>query len=603
MSSDLSASEPTWHRVLVTLRNTRRIAGCIEHPCHVFHGLLLQGLRTDRRLTLPPWGWHPADAEPWPDELERDEIYRLAVIFSDAETAARLAGRLADQAPRNFVVESVHPPERRTLSMLQAELPSPDWTADEICLDFTTPLAWEARRGPDRWRLDARRLVRMLHHRAALFLGLPEPPEADPIPELTVRGEMASIVGGHPHASKSSPQTEVALAGLRGPIYLRGDWPALWIPLALGSELQLGSGTPSGQGCYRIRFDRQFFHPELTGQATWHRSLSAFRRREELKGKEPGPATPTEADIPALAAGLARGTLNLAPAILYEVPKKPADPSPDPQDRRLIASLPEREQFIHYGLHRVLQPVFERLLLPESIGSRAGHSREDARPLIEAALGASLTHVIGADIQDFFDHVDWAVLARQLREFLPRPDGAAVDLVEQCVQQPVRDPQGCRLVRRGGLLPGSPLSSLLANFYLHEWDLGMRARGWRFVRAVDDIRIFAASEAAAQQALADATGLLDPLGLRFNPAKVAIQDLRTTPTFRFLGLTFGAEDSGGKEHSAPFRPPAPPAARPAGARHPGPTPARAPRSLEPVARHAFLPALQPAPHRLPQPRR
>jgi hypothetical protein len=67
MSSEPGTIEPAWQRVLVTLRNTRRIAGRVEHPCHVFHALLLGAIRTDRRLTLPPWGWHPADEEPWPD--------------------------------------------------------------------------------------------------------------------------------------------------------------------------------------------------------------------------------------------------------------------------------------------------------------------------------------------------------------------------------------------------------------------------------------------------------------------------------------------------------------------------------------------------------
>jgi CRISPR-associated protein Cas1 len=553
MSSEAPPGEPSWFRVGLALRNTRRIAGPIEHPFHVIHALLRRVLRADKRQPVPPWCWHPADPEDLPATVEKDRLHRLAVLFPGLDAAERFFQGLSGTRLENFVAEGLAPPQRRSLSVLERETPPPDWTAEEICLDFATPLAWEAKPGPQRWALEPRRLARLLHHRLALFLGFPEPAEDAPAPGIRLRTECLERIGGHPHRSKSSPGTELAFAGLSGPLYLRGDWPALWAPLLYCSELQLGSNTTRGQGCYRISSARKFFDLRLALPETWQRAAGSFRRQQDQKGNPAGPRFPDPEELALLAARAVANAIELAPAKLFEVPKKePATPAGSPE-LRLLAALPEREQFIHYTLHRLLQPAWERLFFPESIGSRMGRSREDARPMIQDALEAGCTHVVEADVEDFFDHIDWAVLGARLREHLPLADSATLALIEHCVRQPVQDAQGRPLKRSCGLLQGSPLSSLLANLYLHGWDAAMRERGWRFVRAVDDLRLFAESESAAQAALREAEGLLEPLGLRFKPAKLAVHDLRATPSFRFLGLLFGPDQTDGRETGAPLR--------------------------------------------------
>jgi CRISPR-associated protein Cas1 len=291
----------------------------------------------------------------------------------------------------------------------------------------------------------------------------------------------------------------------------------------------------------------------LENPRQWQTALHAFRRREDLKNKEADPALPCEADLPSLAQAASSGCLQLAAARLCEVPKKDIGPSDSKPEVRQIALLPIREQFVHFVLHRLLQPVLERIFVAESLGSRLRRSREDARPLIENALAAGCTHVVQADIEDFFDHIDWSVLGRQLRDHLPKADVATISLIECCLRQPLADSQGHPLVRRCGLLQGSPISSLLANLYLHDWDLGMLARGWSFVRAIDDICILVKSEQEAKAALEHATLLLEPLGLRFKPAKIAIHDLRSTHSFRFLGLDFGLDEAASNEASAGLR--------------------------------------------------
>ena len=553
MSSNPPTQSTSWFRVRIALQCIRKINTRIEHPCHIFHGILIAAVKNSRDQLASVWCWHPADSDPWPDMVEKGRIYRIDVIFAGVVAADSFFLRLNSQKIVNFSLESASVPEIRTPALLEKETPAPDWASDEICLDFGTPLSWEARspnapRGPDRWHLDTRRLVRMLHHRLAIFLGFPEPPPETPLPEILVRSSFAKSFGGHAHASKSS-SGQVAFSGLRGPIYIRGDWQSLWLPLIICSELQLGSNTPRGQGSYTISSARPLLDPTLQSTYFWQAARRTFRQREHAKDQDPNPALPEEAELPPLISGLLQGTLDLAPARITFLPKK--DGANDA--RRPIAILPIREQYIHSVLQRLLQPILESTFLPQSIGARNGLSREDARPIIDDALRDHCTHVVQADVEAFFDHIDWQILGRQLREILPRADTATLALLERCIRQPLADIHGEPLLRRGGLLQGSPLSPLLANLYLHEWDIAIASRGRSFVRFMDDIRILTHSADEADAALSDATELMDSLRLRFNSSKMAIHDLQATHSFRFLGLTFGQGEPASRESGAPLK--------------------------------------------------
>ncbi len=90
-----------------------------------------------------------------------------------------------------------------------------------------------------------------------------------------------------------------------------------------------------------------------------------------------------------------------------------------------------------------------------------------------------------------------------------------------------------------GTPQGSPISPLLANVYLHEFDTAMTRRGYKLVRYADDFVILCHSEKEARQALADAEKALDRLKLRLNPAKTRIVPF--DEGFTFLGTAFAAE--------------------------------------------------------------
>lgn len=84
------------------------------------------------------------------------------------------------------------------------------------------------------------------------------------------------------------------------------------------------------------------------------------------------------------------------------------------------------------------------------------------------------------------------------------------------------------------------ISPLLANIYLHPFDVAMTERGHRLVRYADDWVILTGSWQAAERAMAGAKRVLEQeLGLAVHPEKSRVVSAEEEG-FSFLGYTFWA---------------------------------------------------------------
>lgn len=92
---------------------------------------------------------------------------------------------------------------------------------------------------------------------------------------------------------------------------------------------------------------------------------------------------------------------------------------------------------------------------------------------------------------------------------------------------------------RVGTPQGSPLSPLLANVYLHPFDVAMTQGGLRLVRYADDFVVCCASQLRARQALQTARRELGRLRLSVNEMKTRI--VGCEDEFAFLGHIFDGE--------------------------------------------------------------
>ena len=193
------------------------------------------------------------------------------------------------------------------------------------------------------------------------------------------------------------------------------------------------------------------------------------------------------------------------------------------------------DRMIQQALLQVLQPIFDPLFSPDSYGFRPGRSTHDAVLRARVHVRAGHRWVVDLDLEKFFDRVNHDVLMSRVARRVD--DRRVLRLIRRYLQAGVLE-GGVVSPRREGTPQGGPLSPLLSNILLDEWDKELERRGHRFVRYADDCQIYVRSASAGQRVLASVTRFLEGrLRLRVNRAKSAV----ARPWERtFLGYGFTA---------------------------------------------------------------
>ena len=146
------------------------------------------------------------------------------------------------------------------------------------------------------------------------------------------------------------------------------------------------------------------------------------------------------------------------------------------------------------------------------------------------------------------------------RKEIPKPDGGVRKLgiptvkdriVQQAIAQqlmPQYEPkfsEGSYGYRPGRRAQGGPLSPLLANVYLNEFDWEYERRGVPVIRYADDIVLLCKSQRAAERLLESSIRHLEgKLKLRVNRDKSHITRVKATKNFKFLGFAYGKGKDG-----------------------------------------------------------
>jgi RNA-directed DNA polymerase len=194
-------------------------------------------------------------------------------------------------------------------------------------------------------------------------------------------------------------------------------------------------------------------------------------------------------------------------------------PKPDGGERMLgVPSVLDR--LIQQAIAQVLSPVFDPGFVPVSYGFRPGKSAHDAVRVAQTVISQGCRWVVEVDLDAFFDRVNHDVLmARVARKV---KDARVLKLVRRYLEAGIMA-NGVRRATMEGTPQGSPLSPLLSNVTLDDFDQVFWDRGHRFVRYADDIRVFVKSKRAAQRVLVQATKVLESdLKLRVNREKSVI---------------------------------------------------------------------------------
>jgi len=180
-----------------------------------------------------------------------------------------------------------------------------------------------------------------------------------------------------------------------------------------------------------------------------------------------------------------------------------------------------RDRIVQQALKQVLEPIFEPKFSKHSHGFRPGKGCATACKTADWAVAHGYHWVVDLDLKDFFETVNHDLLIDAVNEEVA--DGSVLRLIRQILKSGIVLPTGEREPTERGTPQGGPVSPLLANIYLHRFDVAMLEQGYHPLRYADDCLLFAKSQREAEQALEAARQVLESeWKLTLHPTKTQV---------------------------------------------------------------------------------
>jgi group II intron reverse transcriptase/maturase len=209
---------------------------------------------------------------------------------------------------------------------------------------------------------------------------------------------------------------------------------------------------------------------------------------------------------------------------------------PKPDGRQRPLGIPTiKDRVVQQALLNRLGPIFEKKFLPTSFGFRPGRSTHDALRRVWIKLREGYLWIVDADIEGCFDTIPHERLIDFVAEEIS--DGRVLRLIRMFLKAGVME--GIKVLPTpAGTPQGGVISPLLANIYLHPYDLRMRERGYEVTRYADDFIVQCRNRREAEQALGETKRIIEgELGLTLHPTKTRL--VHVYQGIEFLGYKIG----------------------------------------------------------------
>ena len=199
---------------------------------------------------------------------------------------------------------------------------------------------------------------------------------------------------------------------------------------------------------------------------------------------------------------------------------------------RALAIPTVKDRVLQRGCTQVLNDTVEALFEDNSYAYRKGLSRRGAATTITKAYAEGYRFVLEADINAFFDNVNWEILYEKI-DIIFRNDPVTGIIKKWITSDVVYNNQFIK--REIGLPQGAAISPLLANLFLDELDDSL-GNEFKLVRYADDFVVLCKSKDEVEKARKRVEEILDNLKLELKEEKTGIRDFEGG--FKYLGYLF-----------------------------------------------------------------
>lgn len=187
---------------------------------------------------------------------------------------------------------------------------------------------------------------------------------------------------------------------------------------------------------------------------------------------------------------------------------------------RLLGIPTVMDRFLQQALHQVLNPIFDPTFSASSFGFRAGKSAHQAVLQAQSFQHAGKRWVVDLDLKQFFDEVNHDILMSLIAKRVK--DKRILHLIRSFLTAGVMV-DGVSSQRSKGTPQGGPLSPLLSNILLNEFDRELEKRGHSFCRYADDCNVYVQTKRSGERTLKSITKFLEKrLRLKVNEEKSGV---------------------------------------------------------------------------------
>ncbi len=222
-------------------------------------------------------------------------------------------------------------------------------------------------------------------------------------------------------------------------------------------------------------------------------------------------------------------------------------PKPEGNGVRQLGIPSMMDRVIQQAVHQELVKVFDPIFSDHSYGFRPNRNAHQAVLQAQEYIQEGCEYVVDIDLEKFFDKVNHDMLMARVARHVK--DKKILLLIRRFLQAGVME-DGLVKITDEGTPQGGPLSPLLSNIMLDDFDKELEKRGLRFVRYADDCNIYVKTERAGQRVMeATVRYLTKVLKLKVNQQKSAVDKPKNR---KFLGFTF-TEEAEIKIHESRFK--------------------------------------------------